>query len=245
VSGLEPDELASVHVSASATEWREAGEVEPDGTFTLRGAPPGLARVTALLGTPMGSMRAAHAAVTVPEGVDAVAVELRFEHGLSLEGRVTRAGAPAVGVDLLLLSTPDGVVPQVAHAVTGPDGTFAFNGVRIGSHQLDLTTPSGTTLRRALEVGGPQTIEIEVPAGRQAGQVVDQAGRPVASAWLALSTADGSQRAHARSDSNGRFVFEDVGLGAVTVEVRHPGHPARTLQLNVGDGEDWQLELPR
>jgi outer membrane receptor protein involved in Fe transport len=79
------------------------------------------------------------------------------------------------------------------------------------------------------------------------GKVTDQAGNPIAAASVEIVNASTGQRYQARTSSDGRFFFENVGVGGpYTITVRALGHepqstPGMTLTLGERKVQDFTL----
>lgn len=138
-----------------------------------------------------------------------------------IAGRVQRDGKPLPAA-IVHLPAESGLR---AWATTGPDGVFTLHGVPPGEHQLivrygTLTEFSArATVLPGLDV---EHAELTLPPGRQLeGRVVDEQGRPVPSALVAVEAGGGVS-----TDGNGRFVL-DVPQGEAVVHVFAP---------------DWRLE---
>jgi Fe(3+) dicitrate transport protein len=78
--------------------------------------------------------------------------------------------------------------------------------------------------------------------GRVAGQVVTAAdGRPLPTATV-VPLRDGAARGTA-SDDEGRFVFEGLPAGSLTLRVRHVGYVTTTRSVRVRDGATTRLTV--
>src|SRR5262249_30723210 len=92
VTGLAPEELAQVRVSASGHNASASAQTDAGGDFTLTGIPDGTITLTAYRpGMPMRS--SAPKSVEVTNG-SAPPVEIDFNAGITIRGRVTRNGVP-------------------------------------------------------------------------------------------------------------------------------------------------------
>src|SRR5438132_2971074 len=134
VYGLNPGE--TLVVVATATGFSTTAQTTNGGEFTLDGVPPGRLIVS---GTRLNSMtRAAtekRVETVVPEDGNAPLLELRFDTGCSISGRITRGSNPVNNATVLLVSSLTG---NSVSAQTNPAGEFVFDAVEEGTHDLSV-----------------------------------------------------------------------------------------------------------
>ncbi len=155
----------------------------------------------------------------------------------------TELGEPVEGAAVeLIVPRPEGRVTAedvVATAVTGPDGRFRVGPGPAQSWILRLSKPGfapiwlaggrGLELRGVVEpIGGPDIRAGLRPGVEVAGEVVDEAKRPVAGARIVSGSV--AYREEVVSDDSGRFVIHPPRAGAV-VELDDPRFDARPFQL--------------
>lgn len=245
VVGLAPADLADVEVRA----WRNSRsrDTTPDleGNFSLQGLGPGTWRVTAVKGEP-GSEREVTANVTLDRGSTEAFVELRFERGLRLSGRVYEAGAPLVAARLSI---------GEQSTRTDQEGRFALEGLEPGPTQVIVSRPdfSGTQYQSIDLQTDLEGVRIELPpaAATVAGVVVDAGtGQPLD--WANLMAADAATIgviaaggygdapllgvSTALSLDAGKFKLE-LSAGASHVWVTRDGYESVTIPLNIAPGE--------
>jgi len=96
---------------------------------------------------------------------------------------------------------------------------------------------------------GFEDLDIQAAAGTGAitGVVVDEALRPVASATVTVTGADGNRSAPRATDAAGRFAFDGLAPGIYIVEASSPLHKAAlaTQEVQAGVvGEPMRIVLP-
>ena len=166
--------------------------------------------------------------------------EFRLVAGRSAQGRVVdRAGAPVIGATVRAKTQED---PNGAHAglvATGPDGRFAFEGLRPdathtfaalaaghGAGDREVVPPADAT--EPLEVG-----DIFLAVARSVrGRVLDTEGRPVEGLEVMLNR----NRQWRVTDDLGRFHITDVADGQYELHVSGAGRESTTRNVRVGGG---------
>jgi len=138
----------------------------------------------------------------------------------SVDGRViSRAtGAPISGVRVRI---------GAQQAVTNDDGAFALAAVPLGRLEVRLTHPGFVSTRATFSASTGSTTHLALALDRAAlltGVVVDRGDAPVAQATVTVSRLDRSLAERAvQTDDSGRFTFDAVPPGALTLSARAPG----------------------
>jgi hypothetical protein len=139
---------------------------------------------------------------------------------------------------------------EVANVWTADDGRFRADGLPEGRAVVEVRA-SGFRTRvvegLALHAGETRELDVELEAGmRLAGRVLDDAGEPVPGATVTAIPPpdDDSGDQVARSDAEGRFVFEETGPGPYCVSVYKSGH-ADAERCDLRPGMDVTLKLSR
>ena len=146
-------------------------------------------------------------------------------------------GEPLAGAALVVRG--EGVQRQVR---TNASGMFAVEGLVAGDYVLEALPHRGAPgFRRELACGGTASVDYELVMAWAEPFVVEVVadGEPVADAWVVATEAD-AYRALARTDAEGVAVFEGVGRGPLSFEVR----AADTLapyEILAFDGASHQL----
>ncbi|HEU4410113.1 MAG TPA: carboxypeptidase regulatory-like domain-containing protein [Polyangiaceae bacterium] len=142
--------------------------------------------------------------------------------------------------------TACGEGPERKVAKSGADGAFrvpasAAGCAFVAEHESFAPSPSAHA-----EPGDQVTLRLG-PGGALAGRVVDEAGAPVRSFWVAFEPRGGEGAAPrapgARfvDDAGGRFAFPSLAPGAYTLAVRAEGYAptlASTVDLGPGSRHD-------
>lgn len=235
VSGLRPDDLRFVNVSAERDgEYDLSGGVTVDerGAFTIAGVPPGRVRVSALV----PSRRHLAKTVEMPADTD-LTVNLEFPRGARLTGRVTRGGKPlsgaAVSPQLAGNSAdPDFYIYEVGTAANGdyviddvPHGEYV---VRVGSYRSSPVRISGDTV-----------FDVDIPAAQLAGRLIEEGGKvPVVGATVDVRPSQPNPaRAFSRSDTSdhfGQFALRGMQPGDYVLSVYKPGYEMYRAPLSYG-----------
>jgi hypothetical protein len=170
-----------VEVRQGSSDSRTATQAT-GGDYRIEGLGPGDWLVSAR----QEDGRSAEQIVSLVPGDDIV-VELRFEQGLHLTGRVTVGGQPAGG-GAVSLFREDG---QHRWTDLGRDGQFELAGVLPGAYTLMVGIPgptglnAGASYSRRVELLGDQELRVDLEAPAVlAGLVLDAEGRPLAGALV-------------------------------------------------------------
>ncbi len=141
-------------VESRATDlWRsERVRTDARGRFLIDGVPAGV--VTALVNH--NEYVPETKELTVGTG-EALELEISLERGLMLAGRAVTRDGEAVGSRFLLLSAASSETRGVSRsAVTSPDGTFRFAGLKPGRYRVSVPPADGAA------EGAPESIEIDL-----------------------------------------------------------------------------------
>ncbi len=176
-----------------------------------------------------------------PKGVD---LNIKLDPGVSVEGSLSVLPKNFGGGEVVLL--PDPLVDTTSArrcvprpwklsptqaagklaATIAPDGTFSFNGVRPGEHEMTINGKGITHARLTVKIPDKDTIidPIEITAsGRIEGQAFNENGEPwVFKEGCLFHKEYDDVRSWSRSfmtDEDGRFVLEDVPADRVGVGI--------------------------
>lgn len=198
---------ARVPLTGNLTSTGAVVEDVPAGTWKVRA----LGRLQNGFSTELGS-----AIVDLAAGADGfvtIAVTDRV-----YRGRVTRDGAAVTGT-LNVKSVERGGGGRHGVATLAHDGTFEVLLDRRGDYTATVQEASGTMskLGRYVTFDDPELeVEIELPAGRIEGRVVDGAGVPVSGAGVSATQqlpGDPPALFGTRSGEDGRFVLDSISAG--------------------------------
>ncbi len=177
--------------------------------------------------------------------------------GLPIEGvevsRPERSGAP------FFMARSRANESQPADAVTGPDGWFVIRDLKPGEAVELSFHRAGYVARNESGIGVPPPEPIRVtlqPASKVSGTVLDPDRKPVPAADVHLTRSRMSggggtvikmmMREDATADDTGRFVFEGVEPGTISLSATAPGwQEARLDSVEVPNGADVDgIEIP-
>ncbi|HEU0088581.1 MAG TPA: carboxypeptidase regulatory-like domain-containing protein [Pseudonocardiaceae bacterium] len=164
--------------------------------------------------------------------------------GASLSGTVLTAetGQPIENAMVTLVDVQGDVVATTS---TEAEGRFSFSELAQGSYTLTVAAPSLQPVARSVEVpsAGHVTYDVEVAARVQLVGVVRTAttGVPVPEALATLVAPDGQVIGSVITDSEGRFVFDDLSAGLYTVIAT--GYPPAAAEVEVGAGASTETMI--
>lgn len=236
-------------------------ETADDGSFVLKGIPPGIVKVEAELD---GWLDASTDEMEIGDGEERAGVQLVLERGLAIAGIVRGVdGRPAelaeVVVEKLTRQNWGGWggsrMARQGRDRTDAAGRFAISGLAAGKYTVRANLEdeeSDSTAHAVLEgvdAGGPEVVlELKGPIAF-AGRVVDDVGEPVTSFRIDVESVDegGPEERQGFEDDDGRFRFARVGPGAWEVRVRADGHhhPEPAELVLPGSGEELLLTVQR
>lgn len=237
--GLEFTELSRVQIRVHRD--MRSGTVSPDGSYRIDNVAPGTWRVVASL--PDGS-RQAEGEATLEAGVPEVRLDLTFNEGHTLTGRVVRSGEPVVGGGVSLAS------PQTASRFVSTDheGRFRFADLPSGEYRLMVLVGRGESQHmEELEIDGDRDVLVELRSVAVSGRVIDAGDRrPIANAEVTLVVPDGAGQAFPVStstDSRGVFQLRGVSEGAWRVRAVATGYVPDEAAIQVADAPVEGVEI--
>lgn len=170
-------------------------------------------------------------------------LEVTLEPGVEVSGRVTRAGAPVEGVQVIPIMS-DAMTP----VQTGPDGTFRISDLSPGEMMIAFSKRE-EFIQQTRAVTAPATdVNVDLPAGgRITGRVADKNSHaPVTAFEAGVSQARSgggmvmiqSPTMQSFTSDDGTFVLENVPAGPLTLSVNAPGYvQARVPGITVEAGK--------
>lgn len=237
VTGLEPAELGRVTVLARPAQGGRMLEtdVTSEGHYRLRGIDPDVWNVLARLEDPM---RQVQESTTVEEGQREAIVNLDFEGGYSLTGRILYNGEPSVGMQVVL--SPLEGERQYLDQLTDHRGGFRFGSLEAGRYRLNVILGQGLREVRTVDLVTDEEIELSLEGGSVVGRVIDENGQPVTGGQVALHAVEAAQGfvpssgISVRTDPDGRFEIDAVGEGTYRLIARAAsvGTATQTVTLN-------------
>lgn len=208
----------------------EAGD---DGVFTLRLGPGSHSLEVRARG--LGSRRLDVDVRGSGETVDLGDVAL--EVGIAIRGRVRdAAGRPLENAEVSTFYDSQSFSER-----TDAAGAYVLAGLNAGMYTVGVSAPGMGRAQRKAEAGASGVDFVLQPAGRIAGRVVDEAGRPVDAfrvvARMRARSGYGPMPRDNFAGDDGRFALEDVGEGEYVVDVTAPERaPAVVSDVKVAAG---------
>jgi large repetitive protein len=258
VSGLPAEELMQVIVTGSGGMSRNQTNADANGNFTLTGLPDGQVRVEAFL-VSGGRRRMAPPKTIVVENGVAPAVELNFEEGINVSGRVTKSGVPLSFGSISFIpivgssarSTP-GVTSfpppqdpqrQFVNAMISSDGTYTAAGLSIGDYTVRVSSSAISMYQTKYTAAASGTFDIDIRGAMLRGRVVDaRSGAPLAGARVVMtsrSPANGS----AATDSDGRFAIDTLPDATYDLHVSRDEYAATSQPIVIANGSAPDVEV--
>ncbi len=221
----------------------EVARSGPNGHFAIDGWP-----------SEGGTIAAFHPdyAPAMVEAVPGTRVRIVLEAAGQVEGVVRRQGNPLPAL-IVAAIYPDGTCPTT-FATTGPDGSYALDGLAPGTLQVIADLPrmrDGKSLMEVITLGAGETIQHDFSFGSEAASLegrITVGGQPAAGAQLMVlsDSAAGTRPAQVESDSEGHYAFEQLAPGSFTLRVEFHAEGLmllRSLQLDVEDGASLHQDM--
>ena len=234
---LTPTEVVSsgtVVVSSPSLTGTPTVPINVDGTYQVTGLP---AATYSVVATIAGTILTGNTTATVTDGQSTTANILIGANG-AIQGKVLSSDSnhtPLPNVTVYL-RTAGG---QSLTAISGTDGSFAFNDLPPGTYSLQAYDPSsntGATVTATVTSGATVTENIVLsPGANIAGVITGPNGVSVSGLTTALTvTTAGTPKTYTtKSDSSGAFSFSNIALGGFSIAVQGPqgysGFAAGTL----------------
>ena len=236
ILGVPAAELQYVQVRAYGV--RNSTTPDPSGAFTLTGVPDGDLTVAASMYRPR-RRDVTGPRVRVVNGV-APPVELDFNAGIAVRGRVTQRGQTVEGYIMFMPAQPSREVQPGSAEITR-DGTYEARLAAPGEYQVMVSRHgfSGNLNAGRVNVSGDMTHDVDLRGAPVSGVVVDAVSRaPIAGASVML--LPGSE---VRTNAAGRFTFDLVTDGEYKVRAQADEYAPDMRALTVQNGFAPEVEL--
>jgi len=255
----------------------DTSAISADGSFVVEHVAPGRTVVNLMAFTPSSSMVSGVGSANILTGVASQEVQVREGETTSVDlplrdvvvaGRVTKAGQPAPGVTVEVMSERGSSVmtwvgPMVAAATLAAGGPPLLSGTSRddGSYELLLFSPGPAYVEmhgsgqsypgRQVEIPDAERfdLDLEIGAAPVTGIVVDRdGGGAVAGASVGLRPTSGDKASGGAAECapDGRFSLS-VEPGDYTLHATAPGRQPASLPVTVGPSgaSDIRIELER
>lgn len=245
ILGLNNNELTQAIVSArsqSSTEFK-MGTVDYQGRYEVQGLSPGDWTVTAGAGY---SSRQETGIVTIDEASNDAVLDLEFQDGYTLTGRVENGqGEPIAGI-MVTLQGPG----TRRWATTDANGQFETTGLETGTYELRVSSMgNSTSYQEEIELLSDENVNIVLRTARLSGSIRNGFdGSPIVGARVRVETVDnndGPTFSRQTSDARGLFSLSGVTEGSWRLVAERSGFARAEKVVDVTGQplEDIELEM--
>jgi len=241
VTGLPPDQLPQVIVTASGGTSRNQTYADASGNFSLTGLPDGRVRVDAFLTLPSNRRMAPSKTITIDNSV-APFVEMNFEEGITVTGHVTKAGAPVSGGSVAFVPAVASPDRQPANSMISPNGTYTAAGLSAGLYNVHVNGP-GLSYQTKYTAASNGTFDIDIHGATLRGRVIDATSGTGLSGARIIANSRGFGSGTAQSDSEGRFVIDALADASYDLAVNREQYAAVKQQVVVSGGTVPEVEV--
>ncbi|ANM28429.1 hypothetical protein ABI59_00470 [Acidobacteria bacterium Mor1] len=241
ILGVEESKLGDVEIEAVSRSGGgfAGGAVDYQGNYRLENLAAGTWEVRAQIAR---SGRSARGEVTIEQGVQETTLDLQFEGGVTLEGRVTQADQPVKEATVWLTGTD---VDHQGWSETDHSGRYVVEGLKPGNYRLNLRQwQTGLSYSESVEVQGDREVDIEIPTAVIQGRILDGADRsPLSGASVTVESSASNVVSMfpdygATSDLDGNFTVANVTDGTWTLRVQKKGYATETREVSVQSERD-------
>lgn len=235
VVGLTPAELAAAEVTVNGGGSYTHTPVNSDGAFNVRGVPDGHLTVAAFV---RGGTRPRQ---SVPQSVDVVngtapSVQIDFNQGITVSGRVTRNGVPLSSGTVSFNGRGASIVN---------DGTYQVEGLTAGDYTVAVFAQSGTLYRAKYNVQSNSTYDIQIQGTSVRGRVIDAStGAPVSDVVVVTTpTRDNPASRQTMSDTEGYFTLDSMADGTYQLRAMRDRYAPGSQTVTVNSGSAPEIEI--
>jgi len=117
----------------------------------------------------------------------------------------------------------------------GADGSFEITGCGTGANDLRILAPGSVVLRPPVTLSPGQVADLGGlrldPGVELTGQVVGDAGKPLAGATVHTAEDWPAARRSTRTDLDGRFRLSSLPPGPVVIQAHYPGYESKMIKV--------------
>jgi protocatechuate 3,4-dioxygenase beta subunit len=235
-------ELASARVSANAPTAYRLGQARHDGSYRIEGLGQGDWHVTASVDR--GSRRAS-GRVRIEPGQESATLDLDFEEGLALSGRIRHLGEPLAGASITVRGLG---IPGIAGASSDGQGHFQVEGLLSGRYELRV---GHLTLRlehrEELDLQDDHHVEVDLLSAAVHLRALDaETNAPVARALVSIEAEGEGDRAFpttSTTDSRGELSLGRLSRGRWGLIVERAGYASAQRSVAVTDPAPIAVEV--
>jgi protocatechuate 3,4-dioxygenase beta subunit len=251
VIGYNPQDVRSIVVQASSSTAMATSPIDDAGNFRIEGAPTGSVSVGAAVRSMTRNAMTKPTRVEVEPG-GSVQVDLTFEEGATVTGRVTRGSKVVSGARVDFQPKTRTSMRQAA--TTGSDGYYTVSGLDSGYYDVIVLDTAGmSTYTTPYTVSGSGSFDIDMRGTTVTGTVIDaDTGEPIGDSLVSLTLADAQAGPRFFSpstltDRTGTFVLESVTPGSYRARAEKSGYAQQILDVIVSDRgtQDVQFRIAR
>jgi hypothetical protein len=244
--------VAGADVLLSSTDGAGGGEsrttTDDAGRFIVSDLAPGRYEARARKGALTGQFPG-RVAVGLTEAVSGV--EIRVARGRAISGRVVDAqGTPVPHATVQARPLADfGAVASHLRSLSGPNGTFALEGLMPGSYLVDARAAGTARAFREVAVGRTDVtgVDLVLLAGATVEGAVTRGGEPVPDATVSMWVKTGAYRSDhfetAQTGRDGVYRFERVSAGRLHLHAQHTSGAAQFGPDDLQPGQTRRVNL--
>jgi len=250
VTGVSAEDLSHVNVYIrSSTGGQTEVPVDASGNFRAEGAPTGTLRVSADLMHGFSDRRTTEVKSVELAAGGSVQVDLEFNAGTVIRGRVTRNGKP-LGTAIVQFTPHTGSTTSTTGRTTTDDaGNYTVSGLSDATYDVTVVEARLNPYTTTYDVHGSSTYDIDIKSVSVRGRVLDSgSGDPIEGAVVNLrakandSSSFFAQRT-TQTDANGVFVLESVAAGSYTATAEKEGYASGKNDVFVSDTAPPDVDL--
>lgn len=249
ITGLNETDLAMARVTFSNGQRSASAVPDSNGNFRIENAPTGTVRVRAeVVGAMTGFRSSPSKTVEVSAGGEAN-VEIRFDGGATVSGRVTRDGRAVANGSISFMPT-GGRADSAASTRIDDRGAYSLSGLTDGTYTvrvIDLDRLAPHT--RSYEVRGSSTFDIDIRSGGLRGRVVDAStSAPIADVSISIREITDRDSGpfggrNVASDAAGTFRVDSISSGRYELRAQKTGYGQQTIETTIQEGSAGEVEF--